>query len=155
IILGPVFAADARAAGSVAAPSGINIVTFSTDPSVAGNNVFVLGFLVPEQVREIVAYARSKGRERFAVLASDSPYGRAVVEAFNRSAPASGGKIAKVGVYNDQAKNIDEVVKQLADYDTRKRALATQKAQLAGKTDDVSVAALKRLEQAETAGDVE
>ncbi len=155
IILGPVFAADARAAGPVAAASGVNIVTFSTDPSIAGDNVFVLGFLVPEQVREIIAYARSQGRERFAVLAPESAYGQAVVDAFNRYVPASGGKIAKVGIYNAAAKNIDQVIKQMADYDARKRTLAAQKAQLAGKTDEISQAALKRLEASDAAGEVD
>lgn len=153
IILGPVFAADAKAAGLTAAASGINIVTFSTDPTVAGNNVFVMGFLVDEQVRQILAYARAQGRSRFAILAPDSPYGAAVVEAFKKHAP--GADLSKIGVYGSAPGNLEEVVKQIASYDARKRALAVEKSKLAGKTDEASQAALKRLEQADTAGDVD
>ena len=155
IILGPVFAADAKAAAAVAAASGVNIITFSTDPSAAGPNVFVLGFSVQEQVREIIAHARSQGHTRFALLAPDSPYGEAVADAFRRVVPQQGGQISKVGIYAASGNNLDDVVKQLADYDQRKRAAAGQRAQLAGKTDEASVAALKRLEQSDTAGDVD
>jgi ABC-type branched-subunit amino acid transport system substrate-binding protein len=155
IILGPVFAADAKAAGLAAAAAGVNVVTFSTDPSVAAGNVFVMGFLVEEQVRQILAYARAQGRSRFAVLAPDSAYGAAVIDAFRKHAPRDGGAISKIAVYSQEGGNLEEVVKQLADYDARKRALASQRAQLAGKTDEASQAALKRLEQAETAGDVD
>jgi ABC-type branched-subunit amino acid transport system substrate-binding protein len=154
IILGPVFAADARIAGTTAAASGINVVTFSTDPSVAGNNVFVLGFLVQEQVRQIVSYARAQGRSRFAVLAPDSAYGNAVVDAFRQTVPAQGGEVARIGVYKSQGSDLDQVVKQLAAFDDRKRTLAAERAKLAGRTDEASLAALRRLEQADTSGDV-
>jgi ABC-type branched-subunit amino acid transport system substrate-binding protein len=155
IILGPVFAADAKAAGLTAAASGINVVTFSTDPSVAGRNVFVMGFLVDEQVRQIVAYAKAQGRSRLAVLAPDSAYGAAVVDSFRKHVTAQGLQIARIASYSAQGNNLDEVVKQLASYESRKRSLAAQKQQLAAKTDEASQAALKRLEQADTAGDVD
>jgi ABC-type branched-subunit amino acid transport system substrate-binding protein len=153
IILGPVFAADARVAGATAAASGVNVVTFSTDPSVAGKNVFVLGFLVQEQVRQIIAYARSQGRSHFAVLAPESAYGSAVVEAFKRYVPSN--EISKIGIYSSQGKNQEDIIKQIASYDSRKRALNAHRAQLSAKTDEASQAELKRLKQDDTAGDVD
>jgi len=155
LILGPVFAADAKAAAGPAAADGVNIVTFSTDPSVAGGNVFVLGFLVQEQVREIVTFARSQGHTRFAVLAPDSAYGQAVVDAFRTIVPVQGGQISRVGMYAPDGSNLEQVVKEITDFDQRKRALAVQKAKLAGKTDDASVQALKNLAQTEATGDVD
>ncbi len=153
IILGPVFAADAKTAGATAAASGINVVTFSTDPTIAGNNVYVMGFTVDEQVRQILSYARAQGRERFAILAPDTAYGTAVVEAFKKHAP--GVDFSKIGIYTAQAGNIDQVIKQIGNFDTRKRALAVEKSKLASKTDDASKAALKSLEKADTFGDVD
>jgi hypothetical protein len=43
IIIGPVFAQDAAAAGRAVAPRGINVLSFSNNTAVAGGNVFVLG----------------------------------------------------------------------------------------------------------------
>ncbi len=153
IILGPVFAADARAAGVTAAASGVNIVTFSTDPTIAGNNVYVMGFLVDEQVRQILSYARAQGRERIAILAPDTAYGTAVVEAFKKHAP--GADFSKIGIYTAQSGNVDQVIKQIGNFDARKRALALEKARLASKGDEESKAALKNLEKADTFGDVD
>ncbi|TAK98188.1 MAG: penicillin-binding protein activator [Rhodospirillaceae bacterium] len=155
IILGPVFAADAKAASPVAMANGVNIVTFSTDPTIAGGNVFELGFLVQEQVREIVTFARSQGHTRFAVLAPESAYGQAAVDAFRTIVPAQGGQISRVGVYAADGSNLEDVVKEITNFEQRKRALAAEKARLAGKTDDASQQALKNLAQQDTFGDVD
>ena len=55
LLLGPLFSAEVRAVAPQAAAAGVNMVVFSTDPAIAGPNVFVMGFLVQEQVRQIVA----------------------------------------------------------------------------------------------------
>ena len=155
ILLGPVFAADVKAASAAAMANGVNIVAFSTDPTVAGGNVFVIGFLVQEQVREIVSYARSQGHTRFAVLAPDSAYGQADVDAFKTVVPALGGQISKVGIYAANGSNLDDVVKEITNFDQRKRALAAEKAKYAGKSDDASKQALKDLASMDAIGDVD
>lgn len=154
LLLGPLFSAEAKAAAGPAAAAGINIVPFSTDPTIAGPNTFVLGFLVQEQVRQIVSYARAQGLSRFAVLAPNSPYGQAVVEALQRYVPAGGAQVAQVSYYDPDGKDLTEVVRSLASFDQRKQSLEKQKAELAGKTDEISQMALKRLERLETVGEV-
>jgi len=155
LLLGPLFSAEAKAVAPRAAAAGVNIITFSTDPTVAGPHVFVLGFLVQEQVRQIIGYARTQGLNRFAVLAPDNAYGQAVVEAFNRYVPARGGTISQIAFYESGGGNLNEVVRNLSSYDQRKRQLEAQKAELAGKDDEISQAALKRMERLETTGDVD
>ncbi len=155
LLLGPLFSAEAKAAAPRAAAAGVNIITFSTDPTIAGPHVFVLGFLVQEQVRQIVGYARTQGLSRFAVLAPNTAYGQAVVEALKRFVPARGGKLAQIAFYEPDGGNLNDVVRGLATYEQRKKLLEQQKAELAGKDDEISVAALKRLERLETTGDVD
>lgn len=155
LILGPLFSAEARAVAPAADAAGVNIVAFSTDPTIAGGRVFVLGFLVQEQVRQMIAYARTQGLTRFAVLAPESDYGRAVVEAFNRYVPAGGGQVTNVAYYNAEGSNLNDVVRDLAAYDRRKQALEAQKAELAGKEDEISQLALERLNRLETIGEVD
>ena len=43
IIIGPLFADAARAVGQAVAPSGVNVLSFSNNPSAASRNVFLLG----------------------------------------------------------------------------------------------------------------
>ncbi|HBB85692.1 MAG TPA: penicillin-binding protein activator, partial [Sulfitobacter sp.] len=43
IILGPVYGEAANAAGVAVASSGVNVISFSNNPTIAGGNVFVLG----------------------------------------------------------------------------------------------------------------
>jgi branched-chain amino acid transport system substrate-binding protein len=155
LLLGPLFSAEARAVAPAADAAGVNIVAFSTDPAIAGRRVYVLGFLVQEQVRQMVAYARAQGLQRFAVLAPESDYGRAVVEAFNRYVPTGGGEVTNVSYYDAEGANLNDVVRELAAYDRRKQALDAQKAELAGKEDEISQLALERLNRLETIGEVD
>jgi branched-chain amino acid transport system substrate-binding protein len=57
LILGPVFAGEARAVAPIAQQRNVNVITFSTDWTLAQNNVFVMGFLPFTQVERIVQYA--------------------------------------------------------------------------------------------------
>jgi branched-chain amino acid transport system substrate-binding protein len=154
LLLGPVFSGEVKAIAGQAAAAGVNIVTFSTDPAIAGGNVYVLGFLVQEQVRQIVAYAASKALKQFAVLAPDSAYGQAVVEAVKQYVPARGANLSQIAFYQADGKDLNDVVRRLASYDARKQALEEQKAELASKDDEISQLALKRLERLETVGEV-
>jgi branched-chain amino acid transport system substrate-binding protein len=155
LLLGPLFSGEAKAIAPQAAAAGVNMVAFSTDPSVAGPHAFVMGFLVQEQVRQIVAYANGKGLKRLAVLAPDSAYGQSVVQAMQQFVPAYGGQMSQVALYQADGKNLNEVVRQLASFDSRKQALERQKAELAGKEDEISQLALKRLQSLDTAGEVD
>ena len=155
LLLGPLFSAEARAIAPQAAAAGVNVVAFSTDPAIAGPHVFVMGFLVQEQVRQIVAYANAQNLKRFAVLAPDSPYGQSVVEALKQIVPTHGGRVAQVAFYQPDGKDLNEVVRRLASFDRRKEALEAQKAELAGQEDEISQLALKRLERLETVGEVD
>ncbi len=155
MILGPLFSAEARAIGPLAAAAGVNVVSFSTDPTIAGPNVFVMGFLVHEQVRQIIGYAGSKGFKRVAVLAPNSAYGQSVVESMKQLAPATGTALAQVAFYQEDGKDLNDVVRNLASYETRQQTLAAQRAELAGKEDEISQLALKRLERLDTIGEVD
>lgn len=155
LFLGPLFSAEAKAVAPLAAGAGVNVISFSTDPSIAGANVFVLGFLVQEQVRQIVAYAESKGLKRFAVLAPDSAYGQSVVEAMKQFVPGRGAALSQIAFYQADGRDLNDVVRNLASYESRKQALELQRAELAGKEDEISQLALKRLERLDTVGEVD
>ncbi|MFQ5940015.1 MAG: penicillin-binding protein activator [Alphaproteobacteria bacterium] len=155
LILGPLFATSVSAVGPRARASGVNVVAFSTDSSVAGQGVFIMGFLPRAEVERVVAFARAQGESRFAALVPNSPYGYAVVEELQRVAASRGAVVTRVEFYGPDAEAAAEVVRRLARYDQRRDALLRQKRELEGKDDEISRQALKRLEGLETIGEVD
>lgn len=154
LILGPLFAASVRAVAPLARAGNVPIVAFSTDRSVAGGGVFLMGFTPDQQVERVVAYAARQGLTRFAALAPATPYGTAVVDALNRAAALHGGDVVQVERYDPEVGDVSETVRRLADYERRRAALERQRGLLAARGDDVSKTALRRLERLDTIGDL-
>jgi outer membrane PBP1 activator LpoA protein len=82
LILGPVFATDAKAVTPVTLQSKTNVLSFSTDSSVATSGGFVMGFLPQTQITQVIDYAASKGMQRIAMIAPQDAYGDIAVSAF-------------------------------------------------------------------------
>ena len=154
VLLGPVFSASAKAVIPQAKAAGINIIPFTTDPSVAAPGVFVMGFLVHEQVRRIIGFSLDQGINRFAVLAPATPYGETVVDALKQILSQTSGHLARMEYYDASGSNLDDVVRKFADYDRRHNALLAQRAALEARNDAASRSALQRLERLDTIGDV-
>jgi len=90
LILGPIFAAEARAVAPIAQQRNINVVTFSTDWTLAQGNVFVMGFLPFTQVERIAQYAAAQRLQRIGIIAPETEYGNVVVSAWNVNANRNG-----------------------------------------------------------------
>lgn len=95
LILGPLFADDVRAVKAATAGRGINVIGFSTDWSIAGGNVFLMGFMPFEQVTRIADYAKARGLSSVAVAANADSYGTAAAAAFESRARANGLPITR------------------------------------------------------------
>ncbi|MBU6234823.1 MAG: penicillin-binding protein activator [Alphaproteobacteria bacterium] len=96
LILGPVFAQEVEAARNAARPYGINVIGFSTDWRVAGDNAYVMGVLPFGQVERITEYAARQGVRRVAVVAGKDMYGDAVLSLFQTAAQRNGIAVVRV-----------------------------------------------------------
>ncbi len=90
LILGPVFATEARAVAPIAQQANVNLISFSTDWTLAQGNVFVMGFLPHTQVERIVQYAAQQRLQRVGIIAPENEYANVVVSAWNVNASRSG-----------------------------------------------------------------
>jgi ABC-type branched-subunit amino acid transport system substrate-binding protein len=153
IILGPLLATSVSAVAPEARAAKVPVVAFSTDRTVAGEGVFLIGLLPREQVERVVTFALSQGYLRFAALAPDTAYGTAVVEALREVAVQTGAVVTQVEFYDPSGDNT-EIVRRLANYDARRAALEAQVRELRARDDEVSRQALRRLQTRETLGDV-
>lgn len=86
LILGPIFANEARAVAPIAQQAQVNVISFSTDYTLAQGNVFVMGFLPHIQVERIVQYAAQQRLQRVGIIAPENEYANVVVSAWNVTA---------------------------------------------------------------------
>ena len=110
IILGPFFALEANAAGAAVAASGVNVLSFSNNPDVAGGNVFILGQTFATTAQRLASYAVKKGLNRFMVIHDPDPAGQIGQAAIQAAVTASGGTVAAVGTYEFSQRGITQAV---------------------------------------------
>ncbi len=155
LILGPLLATSVRAAAPIARANGINVVAFSNDRTVAGDGVFTIGFLPREQVERVVGYARRQGLTQFSIVAPNSVYGTAMVDALEAATLSTAASFVDVAYYDSGSEELPDILRRFARFDERRDALKTQRAQLESRDDPISQQALARLENRETLGDLD
>lgn len=152
LILGPLLAASVRAIAPMAQAANVPVVAFSSDRSVSGGGIYTMGFIPSAEVWRVVTYAQSRGVQRFAALAPDTRYGRAVIAAFQDAVERTGGTIAQIRFYDPEGKDYAPLIREFADYESRRAALLAQRESLKARDDEVSKRALERLERLQTIG---
>ncbi|WP_298850522.1 penicillin-binding protein activator [uncultured Ruegeria sp.] len=76
IIVGPVYAQAANAAGLAVLNKNINVLSFSNNTSIAGGNVFVLGPTFDNTANRLVNYAGRQGKTNTVILHSNDAAGQ-------------------------------------------------------------------------------
>mgnify|MGYP001214188411 FL=1 len=152
LILGPVFSAAVAAAAEPARERGVNVIAFSTDRLVAGNGVYLLGFMPDQQVDRVVEFAAKSGIWQFAALAPQTAYGEAVVGAMEQSVFRNGGQFDQVERYYPDDTEYFEPVQRLADYERRHNLLLIQREALEATDDPAAKIELQKLEGRDAAG---
>jgi branched-chain amino acid transport system substrate-binding protein len=114
ILLGPIFADAIRTAGPVARHYRVPLVGFSTDHTVAGNGVYIMGFTPQQQVERIVKYSIDQGRKRIAALVPQSAYGTMVTEALRNSVSRHGGTLVAIETFQESEEALSDPVRRLA-----------------------------------------
>lgn len=99
ILLGPLFADSANAAGVAVAPRNVNVLAFSNNPTIAGGNVFVLGATFDNTARRLVNYAARNGTTRFAIVHGNDLQGQVGRDAITAAVRQSGAQVASVESY--------------------------------------------------------
>jgi branched-chain amino acid transport system substrate-binding protein len=99
IIVGPLLSPSVQGVAPVARQANVPVLAFSNNTQVAGQGVYLAGFLADQEADRIVSYAASQGKRRFAALIPDDAYGVLVEEAFRRSVQSNGGTVVVVERY--------------------------------------------------------
>lgn len=93
VILGPLYADVAAAAGAAVADDNLVVMSFSNNTSVAGGNVFLLGSTFENTAARILSYSASQGRNRIVLLHGTDTAGEIARDTVQRAAAFSGAQI--------------------------------------------------------------
>ncbi len=131
IVLGPVFAPAVKAVHEQE-PS-VPVVSFTSDTSVLGDNVYSLALLIPQQVDRVVEYACANGQRRFALLGPQDKTGGIVVQAFEKAVQSCPGmQLVHISLYDPNTNDLTTPVTRIAPplIDGRRKDLTDEEKEL-------------------------
>lgn len=99
IILGPLFAEAANAAGVAVAPRNVNVLAFSNNLTIAGGNVFVLGATFQNTANRLVQYSKRQGISRYMIVHGNDLQGQVGRDAIASAVRNNGGEVAGIESY--------------------------------------------------------
>ena len=113
LIIGPLLAAEVETVKPVARAANVPVLAFSTATQLAGDGTYLMGFQPRQEIERVIAFAHSKGANRFAALAPRTPYGDIAVEAFRAAVQENGATLEKVETYESGAPDVTPSVQRL------------------------------------------
>jgi len=98
VIIGPLYAEAANAAGLAAAGRSVNVLAFSNNTEIAGGNVFLLGNTFDNTARRLVRYAAGQGKKKVMVVHANTPAGELGKQAIEKATSGStASMVASIG----------------------------------------------------------
>ncbi len=114
IILGPVFAESAAAAGRAVAARNVNVLAFSNNPAIAGGNVFALGPTFQNTANRLARYAVAQGKGRIMIINGNDAAEEAGRDAIARAVAAAGGTLVGVVPFELSQQGVIDAIRPMA-----------------------------------------
>ncbi|MHA7775521.1 penicillin-binding protein activator [Roseibium sp. M-1] len=114
LILGPVFSPAVAGAAQAARATGVPVIAFSTDTSVAARGVYLLSFLPENDVKRVIGYANSQNKSSYTALIPEGSYGAVVEAAFRQEVGRGAGRIASIQRYKLEGSDTADLVAKTA-----------------------------------------
>jgi len=119
LILGPLFSTSLKEVTLITKRHNIPVISFSTDWSQAGNNVYIMGFMPFVQVARVTQYAQSQGYNKFAIFAPQTQYSNIAIRTLNHSIKRSHLNLVRSEKFSPYQQDLSNIVRDFVDYDTR------------------------------------
>lgn len=113
IIIGPVFAAAANAAGTAVADRRISVLSFSNNSAIAGGNLFVLGPTFQNTADRMASYAAAQGKLRVVTVYSEDVAGTQGRDAIQRAVTANGMSVVGTVGYALSQQDVINAIPQI------------------------------------------
>ncbi len=106
LILGPLLADDVPTVAAIARASKVPLIAYTGNTALAARDVFVLGTSSDNSIERVVNYARSRGVNRFALLAPKGEFGSRAAATYSAAVNAAGGTLVSTQTYDRSNKSI-------------------------------------------------
>lgn len=116
LILGPVYSKQVSVVASSAHHQNIPVISFSNNMAVAGEGVYLFGFIPEQQVVRIVQYSLGHNVGNIAALVPSDPYGAAIVKQLSQEMRKHNSRIYPVEYYSEDMHALDNNVGRLARF---------------------------------------
>ena len=113
LIIGPLYGAASSAAAPAARKSGVPMLSLSNNKTVAGDNVYVFGFLPDQQVNRVTDYAARTNISSFGALLPNDAYGTTVADTLKSTLTSRAIHIEPIEMYAKTSANLDAAVDRL------------------------------------------
>ena len=110
IILGPVYAGAANAAGLAVLNRKVNVLAFSNNTKIAGGNVFVLGPTFENTAARLTRFAARQGKSKIVAVHSSDEAGQLGLEAIRQAVAGSGATLAGTVAYERSQQGVIDAV---------------------------------------------
>ncbi|MFV0512983.1 MAG: penicillin-binding protein activator [Jhaorihella sp.] len=115
IILGPVYAQAANAAGLAVLGDKVNVLSFSNNTRIAGGNVFVLGPTFDNTARRLAGFAARQGKGRILVVHGSDEAGQLGRDAIQKAIGATGATLAGTVSFDQSQQSVIATVPTVRD----------------------------------------
>ena len=122
LVLGPVFSSSVKAARQVTQSANVNMISFSTDWTLANSKTFLIGFLPFDQVERVINYASNEGYNRIGVLSPRDSYGNGVISAYQSISQQMPIQTSRIERFAPKGNDLGSVMKSFSDYDARRKS---------------------------------
>ena len=99
IIVGPLFSEETAEVKIALENDNIKIISLSNDPSVAGSGVFIMGTTFKSIANRLVAFAKSEGLHRIAIIGPEGQIGANGILASKNAIISNGSIVSTVSTY--------------------------------------------------------
>ena len=112
IMIGPLFSGAVAEARAVAGAANIPMLLLSNNALVASSGSWLMGYLPEQQLDLLLGYAIADGRQRFAIIAEDSAFGKRLATHAQRRLVQSGLPAEDSMVLREQTLDSEDLLKR-------------------------------------------
>ncbi len=114
VIIGPLRSDTSNAAAVAASDDGLNVLSFSNNPSIAGGNLFILGNTFDNIARRLMQYSGAQGRNRVVVVYPRTTVGQIAKSAITRAAASTSVQIVGEGAFDFSQEGVTAAIPAIA-----------------------------------------
>jgi hypothetical protein len=115
IIIGPLFSSATSAVAAVARLEGVNVLSFSNNAAIAGDNVYIMGVTFEDVATRLYGHAVRNGMYNVGVVYPEGVEGEAGLTAASAAARNVGASLTAVTSYPLNMEGLSEAAPEIAD----------------------------------------